>query len=71
MRISENKRAPIGRAATLLRDESVTGEPLDRMFGHETVTTGVAGPEIADQFVVQIGRRFRGDHGVGAYRAGR
>src|SRR5690349_21227202 len=51
----KNKRAPEGRAVTMLGDEaytSVTGEPLHRMLGHETVTAGVAGPEIADHVVV-------------------
>ena len=69
------KRAPVGRAGTSLRGErvqdSVTHEPLHRMFGYETVTAGVACPEIADQMVVQVGRRFRGYHGVRTYRAGR
>ena len=50
---------------------SVAGEPLDRMLGHETVTAGVAGPEIADHVVGEVGGSFRGHHGVGAHRAGR
>jgi hypothetical protein len=69
------KRAPVGRAGTLLQDErvknSVTHEPLHRMFGYETVTTGIAGPEITDHVVVQVGGSFRGYHGVRTHRAGR
>ena len=52
-------------------DQSITGEPLDRMLGHEAVTAGVAGPEIADHVVVQVGGSFRSHHGVGTHRAGR
>jgi hypothetical protein len=69
------KRAPVGRAGTSLQGErikdSVAHEPFHRMFGYETVTTGVAGPEIADQMVVQVGGCFRGYHGVSTHRAGR
>jgi len=40
------------------------------MLGHKAVTTGVAGPEIADDVVRQVGGRFGSHHGVGADRAG-
>jgi hypothetical protein len=39
------------------------------MFGHEPVAAGVAGPEISDGVVVQIGGRFGRDHRVRANRA--
>src|SRR5271155_4307354 len=39
------------------------------MLGHETVAAGIAGPEIADDVVGKIGRRFRGYHGVRTNRA--
>ena len=45
--------------------KSVTGEPLDGMFGYESVTAGVASPEIADEVLVQVGGRFRGHHRIG------
>ena len=68
----QSKRAPNGRAVTSLHDRmSITGEPLDRMFGHEAVTAGVAGPEIADHVVVEVGGSFRSHHGVGTHRARR
>jgi len=51
--------------------ESITSKPLDRMFGHEAVTAGVAGPEIADHVVVEVGGSFRCHHGVGAHGARR
>jgi hypothetical protein len=41
---------------------SVAGKPLERMLGHEAVTAGVAGPEIADDVVGNIGGGFRGHH---------
>ena len=50
---------------------SVAGEPLERMLGHEAIAAGIAGPEIADDVVGNISGSFRGDHGVGANRAGR
>ena len=59
---------------TLLRDEaytSITGEPLDRMLGHESVTAGVAGPEIANHVIVEISGSFRCYHGVSTHRARR
>src|SRR6478735_3506125 len=93
LRIFKIKRAPVGRAVTLLQGKwfyvcrvfftrtslhfarkrygSIAGEPLDRMFGHETVTAGIAGPEIADDGVVEVGRSLRRDHGVRANRTGR
>ena len=58
----------------MLEDEaytSVTGEPLDRMLGHESVTAGVAGPEITDHVVVEIGGSFRCHHAIGTHRARR
>src|ERR1700691_4342405 len=50
---------------------SVTGKALDRMLGHESVTAGIAGPEIADEIVGKIGGSFRGYHRVRTHRAGR
>ena len=39
------------------------------MLGHETVTAGIAGPEIADHVVVKVGGSFRCHHGIGTHRA--
>src|SRR6202047_2238024 len=50
---------------------SVADEPLDRMFGYESVTAGVTGPEVADEVLVQVGGRFRGHHGIGTDSTGR
>ena len=50
---------------------SVTREPLDGMPGHEAVTAGVAGPEIADYVIVEVGGSFSSHHGVSAHRARR
>ena len=41
------------------------------MFGHESVTAGVAGPEIADDVIVEVGGSFRSHHGISAHRARR
>jgi hypothetical protein len=41
------------------------------MLGHETVTAGIAGPEIADDVVGKKSRSFRSHHGVSANRARR
>ena len=48
----------------------VTGEPLHRMLGDEAITAGIAGPEIRDHVIVEVGGRFRGYHGVRTHRAG-
>ena len=50
---------------------SVAGKSLDRMLGHEAVTAGIAGPEIADDVIGKISRSFRSYHGVCANRTGR
>ena len=60
-----------GDIASTIVQESVTGEPLDRMLGHETVTAGVAGPEVADHVIVEVGGSFRCYHGIGTHGAGR
>ena len=49
----------------------VAGKPLERVLGDKTIAAGVAGPEIADDVVGNIGGRFRSDHGIRANRASR
>jgi hypothetical protein len=41
------------------------------MFGYESVTAGVTGPEVADEVLVQVGGRFGGHHGIGTDSASR
>ena len=41
------------------------------MLGHESVTAGIAGPEIADDVIGDESGSFRGHHRVGANRASR
>src|SRR5258708_5091955 len=63
-----------GRPSTTLslRDHAlVTGKPPQRVLGYETVTTGIAGPEIADDVVGNVGGSFGSYHGICANRAGR
>ena len=45
-----------------MRANLIAGETLERMLGHKTIAAGIAGPEIADNVVTQIGRRLCGDH---------
>ena len=65
-----SRRAKQIRSETVPR-RSVAGKSPQRVLGHETITAGIAGPEIADDVVGQIGGRFRRHHGIGANRAGR
>lgn len=41
------------------------------MIGDKAVAAGIAGPQIADDIVRKESRGLRGDHAVGADRAGR
>ena len=47
-----------GRTGTLVATKAF----VDRMSGDEAIAAGVAGPEIADDVVGDIGGRFRGHH---------
>jgi hypothetical protein len=58
-------------AAEIASNNSITGKSPQRVFGHETVTAGIAGPQIADDVVGKISGGFRGYHGVRANRTGR
>ena len=49
-----------GRRVTL--NDLIAGKSLERVLGHETVTAGIAGPEIADDVVGQISGRFCRHH---------
>jgi hypothetical protein len=55
-------RGTPGIDAPVLEKELVAGKSFEQMLGHETVTTGVAGPEIADEIVGEIGGSFRRHH---------
>ena len=50
---------------------SVTGETCQRVLGDEPITTGIAGPEVADDVVGDESRCFGGDHRVSANGASR
>ena len=65
-----------GRGATSprarSRSSSIADDPLlDGVLGDEAVAAIVAGPEIADHMVGDVGGSFGGDHGVGADGTGR
>jgi hypothetical protein len=69
-----------GRIASLVKSgeddaslafESAAGESCQRVPGYESVTAGIAGPEIADDIFGNISRRFCGHHRICTDRTGR
>ena len=56
-RLSVALRPSLNEELNLVADRT-----LERMLGHKTVPACIAGPEIADEIVGQIGRSLRGYH---------
>ena len=52
-RLTNAVRPPVGKPKN--EWNLVTNQTLERMLGYKTVAAGVAGPEIADDVVGQVG----------------
>ena|ERR1017187_8147476 len=63
---SDNLQSLVGKKVWLARRPGlqtlVAGKPPQCVLGHETVAAGIAGPEIADDVVGNVGGSFRGYH---------